>query len=176
MIVYDRVTEIISCFTGIDKVPPQILKEAAHRGTVVHQMVEGYLKGIGHPEIPEAYQAYYNAFEPWIKDNPISVDWMERRFFCDDLMITGQMDIFTQDRRLIDIKTGSSMQKSWPVQLAGYKYLLERNGIVPASFHILWLNGKDCKYITYTIDDKYEDLFMSCYDIYNFFYSAKKKW
>lgn len=42
-----RVTEILSPFSGLDKVPKDILANAANRGTRVHDVCEGIVKGVG---------------------------------------------------------------------------------------------------------------------------------
>ena len=44
---YTRVTEILSPFSGLDRVPKAILKNAADRGTRVHKVCEGIVQGLG---------------------------------------------------------------------------------------------------------------------------------
>lgn len=44
---YSRVTEILSPFSGLDKVPKDILANAARRGTKVHDACESIVKGLG---------------------------------------------------------------------------------------------------------------------------------
>lgn len=44
---YTRITEILSPFSGLDKIPKEIVANAARRGTKVHDICEGIVKGIG---------------------------------------------------------------------------------------------------------------------------------
>ena len=44
---YTRVTEILSPFSGLDKIPKHILDNAARRGTRVHDVCESIVKGLG---------------------------------------------------------------------------------------------------------------------------------
>lgn len=44
---YTRVTEVLSQFSGLDKVPKDILENAARRGTKVHNICEAIVTGIG---------------------------------------------------------------------------------------------------------------------------------
>ena len=171
---YDRVSEIVSCFSGIDRIPPQVLKDAAHRGEMVHRMIEGFFKGIGAPDSCDPFRPYYDSFKALYDKKPFIPAWMEQRFFSRSMMITGKPDIMTDDGRLIDYKTGASIQKSWPVQLAGYRKLLNENDVYPKSYHILWMNGKSsAKFIEYNIDE-YDTIFDSCLKLYRYFNKKKQ--
>ena len=44
-IEYDRVTDILTQFSGIEFVNQDILTEAASRGTLVHKFIEEYFSG-----------------------------------------------------------------------------------------------------------------------------------
>ena len=42
-----RVTDILSPFSGLDRVPKDILANAARRGSRVHDVCEAIVKGLG---------------------------------------------------------------------------------------------------------------------------------
>ena len=60
--VYDRVTEVISPFSGVEFVPEDILRPAAERGTLVHKYVEGLLQGF-KGSLTEEMIPYVESFE-----------------------------------------------------------------------------------------------------------------
>lgn len=134
---YRRVTEILSPFTGIEFVPEDILKKAADRGTNVHTYIEMYLNGVEWDVslLPWDIQPYYKSFLLWKDSNPlINMDinnkTLEKRFYCDELKITGQVDLMirTDDMTvLFDWKTSSKPSISWELQGAAYKYLAMKN-------------------------------------------------
>lgn len=44
---YTRVTEVLYPFSGLSNIKPDILANAARRGTRVHDICEGIMKGLG---------------------------------------------------------------------------------------------------------------------------------
>lgn len=42
---YTRVTEILKPFSGLDRIPKDIVANAARRGTKVHDVCEGIIRG-----------------------------------------------------------------------------------------------------------------------------------
>jgi hypothetical protein len=44
---YTRVTEVLSPFSGMDKIPKHIVENAGRRGTLVHTIIEGIVSGLG---------------------------------------------------------------------------------------------------------------------------------
>lgn len=59
---YTRVTEILSPFSGLDRVPKAILKNAADRGTRVHKVCEGIVRGIGEWDVDVEISGYVSSF------------------------------------------------------------------------------------------------------------------
>ena len=62
---YTRVTEVLAPFSGMDKIPPEILQRASERGTKVHEICDAIISGMGCPEIQDNLQGYIDSFKKW---------------------------------------------------------------------------------------------------------------
>lgn len=188
---YRRVTEIIAPFTGIEFVDEEVLKKAADRGTSVHTYIEMYLNGMDwkHEHIPEEVLPYFISFKEWAKKNPfINMDLnnktLEQRFYCDDLKITGQVDLMVRTDEmtvLIDFKTSSKPSISWKLQGAAYKYLVDKNHIFrPTDVIFIHLQKDGSCAIEHYFYDYLNNLdkFKKCVELFEFFEMDKtrKKW
>lgn len=143
---YPRVTEILRAFTSYDQVPKQILDNAAARGTTVHALCAGIAKGAWLPDgmIGAEYLGYVNSFKQWMQAQVVSFDIIETRYLDEDLGYSGQLDfvITGSDGRkyLVDLKTSSKPQKTYPIQMAAYDRLLKKHGILVEGAMIVYLN------------------------------------
>lgn len=174
--IYDRVTSVISQFSGIHSVPKDLLKFAAERGTKVHTLIEGILKGFDFKDENNHVYPYIESFYKfWDSSSHIFADGemiLEKRLFCEDLGITGQMDVLvkTKDRTyLIDWKTSSQPQKTWALQGAAYKYLAEQNGYENVDSVLFVKLKKDGKSPTLHKHENHKenlDIFFKCLDLY----------
>ncbi len=169
---YDRVTEILSPFSGINVIPQQVLENAQVRGTKVHAACESILRGLGEWHEDEI-QGYVDSFKQWWVPE-YKVVAIEQRFNCPALKITGQIDFIYKDPEfghvLTDIKTSVKQGRTWPLQGSAYKYLAERSGykINKIMFIRLRKNGE------FPFVNIYEDnfpLFSKCLDVYRYFYN-----
>jgi len=181
---YHRVTEIISPFSGIGKIPSHILQAAAHRGSMVHNYIEAAISGFAMPPENDAVQPYIDSFEGFWDESRHVFDgkWqIEKRLFCDKKMITGQMDLIvkTDEKTLVfDWKTSAKEQKSWRLQAAAYQYLLEVNEYKnpkPLVFVRLDKFGKKPTLHSYETYKEDLDIFFKCLDLYHWFDHAKDK-
>ncbi len=177
--VHDRVTEIISPFTGIEFVPKEILESAGRRGTRVHKHIEGILLGlefcVKHDKVLpyiESFNTFWDKSKHAFESGKIT---LEKRFYCDKHMITGQADVLieTEDRTyVIDWKTSSRPQKSWALQGAAYRYLAEINGYKNVdSVLFVKLDKFGNAPALYKHEDYDENLsiFFKCVDLYRWF-------
>lgn len=177
---HDRVTAVLSPFSGVEFVPSEILQRAAERGTRVHKIIDGIILGFECDEEVESDVApYIVSFKKFWADSQNSLDGhlslRETRFFCDEKKITGQLDflVVKGDKTLIfDWKTSQEEQISWKLQGAAYQYLAEINGyrnIQPVIFVQLSKYGAGPK--LYSYGDQFENIcaFFKCLDIYRFF-------
>jgi len=179
---YLRVTEILKPFTGVEFVPEFILQPAAERGTAVHKMVEGKLKGFEPVDVPENLLGYMQSFDHFFgewedkfEDGNLDI---EKRLYNDKYEITGMIDCVLKinDRiHIIDWKTSSSVYHHWDVQLSAYSllYLLElgelnNENIIPLIVK-LDKNGKPPKILEVSNIEENIDIFLKCLDLYRYF-------
>lgn len=134
---YTRVTDIVNIVNivyrvteGLGFAPPEILDKAAAKGTRVHDAIESHYKGIP-TELPVAEQGYFDSFLKWDESMCFPMPILqEKRYYRDDLMVTGKVDaIFSfkggLDLKIIDFKTSNDESpKTWPLQAAFYYYLM----------------------------------------------------
>lgn len=181
---YDRVTEIIAPFSGVEFVPEDILRPAADKGTLVHKFIESYFNKEDVFNEPEEVIPYMKSFrEFWERSEHIfhgGEIQKEVRFYCDDLKITGQMDLIIEMKGrvyLIDWKTSSREHISWRLQGAAYRYLVEKSGRECVD-NVLFVNLKKDKKPALYKYESYEDdikLFKNCLEIYRFFDMKKTR-
>jgi len=131
---YTRISEIISRYSGYDKIPPDILQAACDRGTAVHEIIDAIISGIGYPEIPDNLRGYIESFYGWYADR-ISMEFtMPDRWYADAAMITGKCDCLIKlpngFTTLVDFKTSAKLNKTWKIQGGGYHFLADCNNVV----------------------------------------------
>lgn len=177
---YTRISTILYPFTGLEKIPQDIVEKAAERGTKVHKACESIVLGLGNFGIDREVEPYIDSFNQWWELGH-QVYKVEERFYDDELKITGQADLLIQCKEnssfqidIIDLKTSYKPSKTWPIQGAAYAYLAQKNGLTINKIHFLHLSkvGKFPKICTYPVNDK---LFLSVFETYNHFYKVEKK-
>jgi hypothetical protein len=178
-----RVTEILKPFTGIDFIPKDVLEKAAARGTSVHALCAGIAKGAWIPDgmIGENLLGYVNSFKLWSEAQVDKFVTIEKRFTDEDLKFTGQLDfvILGKDGNLylVDLKTSASHQKSYPIQMAAYDYLLEKHKIKVKGAMLVYLN-KDGEFPNiHYLEDMQEErsVFMGALTCWHYFHKRKIK-
>lgn len=185
---YLRVSNIISPFTGIEFIPEDILNNAAMRGTKVHRHIQGLLECFEDDFMDPAIQPYIDSFhkfqQEFSEDIYKAKITQEKRFYCDEMMITGQVDLileYPKKTLVIDWKTSANESIGWKLQGAAYRYLLQKNNIQnlqPLIFVKLSKHGAKPKLFQY---DSYEEdfkIFKKCLELYRFFKMDKtrNKW
>jgi hypothetical protein len=168
---YTRVTSILAPFSGLDKVPKDILANAGRRGTKVHDICEGIVKGLGEFGVDDETKPYVDSFKIWWEKG-IKVLAVEQRFYCSELMITGQVDMIIEGEQgaiIIDLKTSAKPSKTWPLQGAAYAYMARKKGYDIKGIHFLHLSKQGLKPHLYVYDDEFE-LFKKCLDVYKHFF------
>ena len=173
---FQRVTEILYPFSGLKHVKPDVLQNAAVRGTKVHSYCESIAKGLGVWEVGPEYQGYIDSFLSWWNQG-IEVLAIEKRFWDRNLMITGQVDFITKTEKgacIVDLKTSAHESKSWLLQGSAYSYMAKQNGydIKDIQFVKLLKDGRPAKVFTY---EENMDLFNQCLNVYRYFYGTKSK-
>lgn len=135
-LTYPRVSEILAIqnANAMRGIPIDKLMNAAIRGTAVHKYCTAFMKNLFLPEIEEEYEPYVSTFVIWANENIVSVIDTSKRLYDDEMKFSGEFDavVILKDSgepTLLDIKTSYIPSKTWPIQLAAYKYLCEKNGM-----------------------------------------------
>jgi hypothetical protein len=166
---YLRISEVLSRLRDRTNINPLVLKDKQDIGTEVHNNIHMDALGVP-PEFrmfavrnpmtgyvnrkEERGEAYFNSYMHWKKENNPRYDIMEQRLYCDDIMITGQIDaLMVKGTRLclIDFKCSHTADKEiWEMQGHFYLYLLNKNGIeTDINFYFLKLDKKGEKPTVY---------------------------
>jgi hypothetical protein len=128
---YRRITSILSPFTDFSNIDASVLKNAADRGTRVHKYCELHAKGLLAIDPEPDAKLYVDSFMKWFDIMVDNVLHIEKRIYCDQHMITGQVDLIVKfidepDPWIIDIKTPQKESKTWRLQTAAYLYLAKK--------------------------------------------------
>jgi len=173
---YIRVTSTLFPFSGLDKVNPYVLAHAAARGTKVHKICEAIMSGLGEHDVDEECWGYVESFKEWWGTGKPIVE-IERRFWCDDLEITGQVDMIIETPdglAIVDIKTSSAPSKTWEAQGSAYYYLACKAGLHIEKVWFLHLNkhGKPATVYEYPCDSSF---FLAVLKVFKHFFYKKTK-
>jgi len=167
-IKYTRVTDVLFPLSGLKNIPPDILKNAAERGTKVHEFCDAIMQDLGFFPCDQKIGKYIESFMKWL-----SKEFIPRpdRFYCDELRLTGECDAIYRDEGglvLVDIKTPVNESKTWMLQGSAYSYLAKKAGydIKRIEFVQLSKDGKEPKVYVYDAD---MTLFIKCLEIYRYF-------
>lgn len=109
-----------------------IRNEAAETGSLVHSMIESYIKHesvdySNHPFYHKAAKAY-QAFINWTNKRDVAFFGSEISLVETSKQFGGTIDIIAKVNgvlSVIDIKTSSSLCEEYDYQIAAYRYLLE---------------------------------------------------
>lgn len=168
---YLRITQILYPFSGLSKIDPDIVAKAANRGTKVHKICEAIVEGLGEIGVDDETALYVESFKKWWATNPVVIE-MEKRFWCDDLQITGQVDFILETPEglaICDLKTSYKPSKTWAIQGAAYAYLARLAGYDIKKIIFIHLSklGRAPKFYEYPLDDYF---FLSILRVYNYFF------
>ncbi len=171
---YLRVTQVLYPFSGLEKINADIVAYAAERGTKVHKICESIISGLGEFGIDDETWGYVESFKKWWGLGHEVIE-MEKRFWCDEFQITGQVDLIIntpEGLTIVDLKTSSKPSKTWKAQGQAYSYLARKAGYNIQKVQFLHLNkhGKEPKIIEY--DNEY-CFFFSILQVYNYFFKGK---
>jgi hypothetical protein len=162
-------------FSGLKDINPAVLANAADRGTRVHKICEGIILGFGLEPEDDTW-GYVQSFKKWWELGHCYIA-IEKRFYNDEFMVTGQCDLILQTADgdiIVDFKTSSKESKTWPIQGNAYAYMANRDGYNIKKILFLHLNkhGKPAKEIYYDVD---ESLFLAHMKIYNHYWGKNGK-
>ena len=192
---FTRVSTVLAPFSGIDKIDPRVLQNAAFRGTITHQAIDkiisgqrafdvlmdlenqmkaidGYIQNEEHLNKETLLiEAMLESFFIWAADKELHPS--PGRMYSEAFKITGEIDCFYFNKHneivLVDFKTPVSESKTWRLQGSAYWYMFvhgDRDADI-VEFVKLDRKGKEPKSIVYQPDFQ---LFESVLNTYNYFY------
>lgn len=177
---YMRVTECLKPFSKMDLIDPEILNNAADRGSRVHKFCELYANNMLFEDIDEDCKNYVEVFKRWFDQRVEKVIFSEKRINNDSLKLSGCIDlaVFLKDSEfpcIVDIKTSASQSMTWPLQTAAYRMLLlmEKKLLPVANVDRMVLmlpkNGRKAKEVEHFNHQKDTNIYMKCLEIYRYF-------
>jgi hypothetical protein len=155
---FDRVTDILFAFSGLAKVLPAVLKNAAYRGTKVHEHCDCLMRDLPTDEIDPKYRGYIDSFKFWATGKNFLVK--PERFFCEKLKITGECDGIYEDQGkliLFDLKTPRDEGATWGLQGSAYAYMARLNGIHIDIVEFVRLNKDGTPAVIYRYGDMIDE-------------------
>jgi hypothetical protein len=172
---YVRVSQVLACLQDFSQIDPAVLEAKQNIGINVHDGIDQYLNGM-FPLLFLSELNYLTSFLKWkAKTNP-KVKVTEKRYYCDDKMLTGQVDALMQFPHsqltvLVDWKTSAvESPKIWPLQAHLYHYLVNKNTLFPLADFALFVKldpkGNIPKVYPYKIDKNTTDYALSLVDEY----------
>jgi hypothetical protein len=170
-----RVTSVLYPFSGLNKIDPVVVKNAAERGSRVHEICEALINDLGLLDLDPPLCGYIKSFEQW-KEGKIFIPKPER-FYCYKYMITGECDTIYldgQDLVLVDLKTPLRESKTWPLQCSAYGYLARQAGYEIKRVEVIKLSREGKYPMVYQYEENL-DMFLKCLEIYKYFFNNEKE-
>ena len=109
---YIRVTDLLKPWQNFGSIDPEVLENKARIGTNVHEAIANYSIGFPVAELDEREEQYFKCYQRWHDKEAPLYDYMEQRYYDDDLMVTGQVDAVVKLKdyeglHIMDFKTSS---------------------------------------------------------------------
>lgn len=130
---YARVSDIVNPLFIIPPKLKEVFEAKAALGTRVHDAINKEILG----ELPTVIGdevGYFQSFLKWRDCIGFTVIETEKRYYCDEKMITGCIDLLVtiqgeKEALLVDFKTSASESPiTWPMQAHLYHYLIRASG------------------------------------------------
>jgi len=188
---YDRVTRVLSPFSGLGGIDPEVVKNAADRGKIVHQLCNAIVMHLGIFDMEDMIQTYSRNHEHFEKEKEIIKNFIRsfekwaigkkivsvsQRVFDEEFMLTGEYDLIYQndvgERVLFDIKTPARESHCWLLQGSAYSYMIsKKEKIDHIEFGQLSRDGREPKIREYKENFP---LFLNHLECYRYSYKNKK--
>ena len=167
------VTQALSpYFKQLEKIRPDILENAAARGTEVHVKCALIAQNLYPCYEVSGIEGYVISFRLWFESQVTEVLAVERRFEHAAFGFFGHPDLVVKMKEghtaLIDLKTPATLSKLWRSQISAYKFLVREQYPDVKSIGSLRLNpdGKTPKMDWYETDHKDFAVFLSALNAY----------
>jgi len=167
---YARVSNVIKRYNNFGEAPPERLENKKIIGTIVHEAIDEDLHGELPPNLLPSCVGYFNSYRKWKEINKPRIVENETRYFNDDLMITGRIDLlailpYETVPVLIDWKTSASESPTWILQSHLYGHLIAGAGKMVANRYLfikLCPLGSKPRVFTYDYSEKTHSFSISC--------------
>jgi hypothetical protein len=174
---YTRVTDILKPFSKLDQIDPVTLKKAADRGTRVHKFCTLYALHMLIVDVDEDCKGYFESFKNWFDSTVEGISVRPQRINSPTLMISGEYDLIVKLKgddgvTLVDLKTPATHSKTWQLQTAAYKMLIEDEICLPVDRRAVVQLKKDGSRITFIehLDHNNDkQLFLNALSLHRFF-------
>lgn len=171
---YTRVTDVLYPFSGLTHIDSHILKNAADRGTKIHEICDAIINEIGTVQLNPDFSGYIVSFKKWAEHK----EFLEKpaRFYCDKYMLTGECDGIYKNSSgitLFDIKTSAKEGKTWKLQGSAYAYLARLKGININEIVFVKLDKKGAKPEVFVYEEDFET-YKKCMDLYRYFFTGSQ--
>lgn len=163
---YIRVSSILSIFQAYAHVDREKLRKAQETGTDIHAAIKSYFEDTFEPVEFRKF-AYMESFLKWEQVVDLEPIVVEKRFFDENFMLTGQIDLLANlggKPYLIDFKTGSwAHPEIWKLQGTFYRWLIKQHNYmgndlpVPDKFLFVQLIKDGSAPILYEFDYDHND-------------------
>lgn len=176
---YPRVTSIISPWSGLDKIREDVLQHAAERGTKTHEYCNRIANGEFVMSIDEDIRGYVQSFRKWFDTQVDEVLLSEKRLNDEQWGYSGQIDLLVRLKEgivtLVDLKTPATSYPTWKMQIAAYRNLLQKEGVLPERTGSLQLHpeGRTPRMKWYEDSATDFNAFLSALNVYNYIRGGK---
>ncbi len=124
-----RVTTVLSPWADFSQIDPDVLAEAAARGTRAHTVSANYALG-RFVYVPDDCHGYFESYRRWHDEYIYKVLAVEVELICNVHGFIGHADMIAviwgdTAPTVIDWKTPIATQPLWKAQLAAYFYLAQ---------------------------------------------------
>jgi len=155
-------TTVLSPYADFSRIPPEVLRHAAERGTRIHGAIAAHLLGLWVPKLDDEAQPRFDSFKRWADIMVDKVILVEEELACDCHGFHGHPDCClilkgNPSAVVLDWKSPVSESKTWPLQIASYCHLVDKHGGLPDGMRVeraaavmLHPKGKAAKMVEYT--------------------------
>lgn len=176
---YLRVTEVLEPFSKLHLLDPKVVKNAAERGSRVHEFCTMYALNLLVVDIDDDCKNYVESFIEWYDSAVEKLLYKPTRINSSKYRLSGEFDMIVQLKgddkaTLVDIKTPINESPSWQLQTAAYRMLvgdhsdichaIDRRGVIK-----LPKDGSQAKWIEYNQHEMDEFLYLSALQLFRHF-------
>ena len=143
-----HVTEVLSLYADFAAIRPEVLENAADRGTRVHDIIAEILQDQWIPKIPEDCRGYIASFKHFQKSMLHKTEYVEKEALSTVDGLVGHLDFvgYLKDkpdaRTILDWKTPVGLSHLWEAQLNAYARLAQSEGFPAERIGVLQLHPK----------------------------------